>query len=75
MVTDLDGNFILQVGSTGEEGLQDGSFDVACFNRPQVSNFILGIVQLIGLCPKLACMQNILVLFSSNRHICSNHIF
>ncbi|CAA6668888.1 unnamed protein product [Spirodela intermedia] len=35
VVTDLDGNFILQVGSTGEEGLQDGSFDVACFNRPQ----------------------------------------
>uniref|UniRef100_A0A1D1YFL6 NHL repeat-containing protein 2 n=2 Tax=Anthurium amnicola TaxID=1678845 RepID=A0A1D1YFL6_9ARAE len=35
VVTDLDGNFILQVGSTGEEGLQDGSFDTAFFNRPQ----------------------------------------
>lgn len=36
MVTDLDGNFILQIGSSGEEGLQDGSFDDANFNRPQV---------------------------------------
>ncbi|XP_027351867.1 protein SUPPRESSOR OF QUENCHING 1, chloroplastic isoform X4 [Abrus precatorius] len=35
VVTDLDGNFILQIGSSGEEGLQDGSFDDATFNRPQ----------------------------------------
>ncbi|CAN0914071.1 Protein SUPPRESSOR OF QUENCHING 1, chloroplastic [Linum grandiflorum] len=35
VVTDLDGNFISQVGSTGEEGLRDGSFDNATFNRPQ----------------------------------------
>ncbi|KAJ8752307.1 hypothetical protein K2173_003943 [Erythroxylum novogranatense] len=35
VVTDLDGNFILQVGSSGEEGLRDGSFDDAMFNRPQ----------------------------------------
>ncbi|KAM7272381.1 hypothetical protein ACFE04_027044 [Oxalis oulophora] len=35
VVTDLDGNFIIQIGSTGEEGLQDGSFDDASFNRPQ----------------------------------------
>lgn len=36
VVTDLDGNFIVQIGSTGEEGLRDGSFDDATFNRPQV---------------------------------------
>ncbi|XVF31476.1 hypothetical protein REPUB_Repub16aG0149400 [Reevesia pubescens] len=35
VVTDLDGNFIIQIGSTGEEGLRDGSFDDATFNRPQ----------------------------------------
>ncbi|KAF2307325.1 hypothetical protein GH714_026358 [Hevea brasiliensis] len=35
VVTDLDGNFIVQIGSTGEEGLRDGSFDEAMFNRPQ----------------------------------------
>ncbi|KAJ4825096.1 Protein SUPPRESSOR OF QUENCHING 1, chloroplastic [Turnera subulata] len=35
VVTDLDGNFIVQIGSTGEEGLLDGSFDEAMFNRPQ----------------------------------------
>ncbi|XP_008808703.1 protein SUPPRESSOR OF QUENCHING 1, chloroplastic isoform X1 [Phoenix dactylifera] len=35
VVTDLEGNFIIQVGSTGEEGLIDGTFDSACFNRPQ----------------------------------------
>ncbi|XP_034222109.1 protein SUPPRESSOR OF QUENCHING 1, chloroplastic isoform X2 [Prunus dulcis] len=35
VVTDLDGHFIVQVGSTGEEGLRDGSFDDATFNRPQ----------------------------------------
>ncbi|XWS58086.1 hypothetical protein CRYUN_Cryun08bG0004700 [Craigia yunnanensis] len=35
VVTDLDGNFIVQIGSTGEEGLCDGSFDDATFNRPQ----------------------------------------
>ncbi|BBH06476.1 haloacid dehalogenase-like hydrolase family protein [Prunus dulcis] len=29
VVTDLDGHFIVQVGSTGEEGLRDGSFDDA----------------------------------------------
>ncbi|KAG2406414.1 Protein SUPPRESSOR OF QUENCHING 1 [Vigna angularis] len=35
VVTDLDGNFIVQIGSSGEEGLNDGSFDDATFNRPQ----------------------------------------
>ncbi|PNY04535.1 NHL repeat-containing protein 2-like [Trifolium pratense] len=35
VVTSLDGNFIVQIGSSGEEGLQDGSFDEATFNRPQ----------------------------------------
>nr|XP_027114870.1 protein SUPPRESSOR OF QUENCHING 1, chloroplastic-like isoform X1 [Coffea arabica] len=35
VVTDLDGNFIVQVGSSGEEGLRDGNFDNATFNRPQ----------------------------------------
>ncbi|KAK9084377.1 hypothetical protein Scep_030848 [Stephania cephalantha] len=35
VVTDLDGNFILQIGSTGEDGLRDGAFDYAMFNRPQ----------------------------------------
>ncbi|KAK2419036.1 bifunctional riboflavin kinase/FMN phosphatase [Trifolium repens] len=35
VVTNLDGNFIVQIGSSGEEGLQDGSFDEATFNRPQ----------------------------------------
>ncbi|MCL7028124.1 hypothetical protein MKW94_020339 [Papaver nudicaule] len=35
VVTDLEGNFIVQIGSTGEEGLQDGTFDNATFNRPQ----------------------------------------
>lgn len=36
VVTDLDGNYIGQIGSSGEEGLRDGSFDDATFNRPQV---------------------------------------
>lgn len=36
MVTDLSGNFLLQIGSTGEDGLRDGNFDDATFNRPQV---------------------------------------
>uniref|UniRef100_A0A7C9EPC8 Peptidylamidoglycolate lyase n=1 Tax=Opuntia streptacantha TaxID=393608 RepID=A0A7C9EPC8_OPUST len=35
VVTDLDGGYIMQVGSSGEEGLRDGSFDDATFNRPQ----------------------------------------
>ncbi|XP_022747672.1 protein SUPPRESSOR OF QUENCHING 1, chloroplastic isoform X1 [Durio zibethinus] len=35
VVTDLDGNFIIQIGSTGEEGLRDGFFDDATFNHPQ----------------------------------------
>ncbi|XP_074264244.1 protein SUPPRESSOR OF QUENCHING 1, chloroplastic [Silene latifolia] len=35
VVTDLDGNYITQVGSSGEEGLRDGNFDDATFNRPQ----------------------------------------
>lgn len=35
VVTDLDGNFIAQIGSTGEEGLRDGSFGDATFNHPQ----------------------------------------
>lgn len=38
VVTDLDGNFLVQIGSSGEEGLNDGSFDDATFNRPQVQN-------------------------------------
>ncbi|XP_020264541.1 NHL repeat-containing protein 2 isoform X1 [Asparagus officinalis] len=35
VVANLDGNFIVQVGSNGEEGLADGNFDDASFNRPQ----------------------------------------
>lgn len=35
VVTDLDGNYITQIGSSGEEGLRDGSFDDATFNMPQ----------------------------------------
>ncbi|CAH9080213.1 unnamed protein product [Cuscuta epithymum] len=35
VVTDLEGNYLVQVGSTGEEGLHDGHFDEATFNRPQ----------------------------------------
>ncbi|KAJ6791613.1 NHL repeat-containing protein 2 isoform X2 [Iris pallida] len=35
VVTDLEGNFIIQVGSTGEEGLLDGAFETATFDRPQ----------------------------------------
>ncbi|THG17861.1 hypothetical protein TEA_027586 [Camellia sinensis var. sinensis] len=35
VVTDLDGNFIVQIGSTGEEGFRDGNFEDATFNRPQ----------------------------------------
>ncbi|XP_051144550.1 protein SUPPRESSOR OF QUENCHING 1, chloroplastic isoform X2 [Andrographis paniculata] len=35
VITDLDGNFKLQIGSTGEEGFSDGNFDDAMFNRPQ----------------------------------------
>ncbi|KAI8531712.1 hypothetical protein RHMOL_Rhmol11G0156800 [Rhododendron molle] len=35
VVTDLDGNFIIQIGSKGEEGFRDGSFEDAAFNRPQ----------------------------------------
>lgn len=40
IVTDLEGNFIVQIGSTGEEGFQDGSFEDAAFNRPQVHMII-----------------------------------
>ncbi|OAY81734.1 NHL repeat-containing protein 2 [Ananas comosus] len=35
VVADLEGTFITQIGSTGEEGLNDGTFDSASFNRPQ----------------------------------------
>ncbi|KAL3638204.1 Protein SUPPRESSOR OF QUENCHING 1, chloroplastic [Castilleja foliolosa] len=35
VVTDLDGNFKVQIGSSGEEGFRDGNFDDAMFNRPQ----------------------------------------
>ncbi|KAL4202194.1 hypothetical protein AMTRI_Chr02g219880 [Amborella trichopoda] len=35
VVTDLEGNFFLQVGGTGEEGLHDGDFENATFNHPQ----------------------------------------
>ncbi|CAN4108921.1 unnamed protein product [Withania somnifera] len=38
VVTDLEGNFLVQVGSTGAEGLRDGNFDDATFNRPQLLN-------------------------------------
>ncbi|PPS02535.1 hypothetical protein GOBAR_AA18127 [Gossypium barbadense] len=41
VVTDLDGNFIVQIGSTGEEGLHDGSFDDATFNRPQDLDYLV----------------------------------
>lgn len=41
MVTDLEGNFIIQVGATGEEGLNDGTFDRATFNRPQVGGICI----------------------------------
>lgn len=40
MVTNLDGEFICQVGSS-EEGLLDGQFDTASFNRPQVRNMAM----------------------------------
>ncbi|QHO44942.1 NHL repeat-containing protein [Arachis hypogaea] len=33
VVTDLDGNFIVQISSSWEQGLQDGSFDDATFNK------------------------------------------
>ncbi|KAI8535968.1 hypothetical protein RHMOL_Rhmol10G0217900 [Rhododendron molle] len=42
VVTDLDGNFIIQIGSTGEEGFHDGSFEDAAFNRPQ-KNLLYGV--------------------------------
>ncbi|KAH7443198.1 hypothetical protein KP509_02G025300 [Ceratopteris richardii] len=35
VITDLEGNFIQQVGGMNGEGLQDGSFEEASFNRPQ----------------------------------------
>lgn len=35
VITDLEGNYMLQVGVSGEDGLQDGSFDMALFNHPQ----------------------------------------
>lgn len=35
VVTDLEGNFIQQIGGAGGEGLQDGRFEEAAFNRPQ----------------------------------------
>lgn len=35
VVTDLDGSCIQQIGGMGGEGLQDGSFEDATFNRPQ----------------------------------------
>ena len=40
MVTNLEGQFICQVGSS-EEGLLDGPFDAALFNRPQVRKQLL----------------------------------
>lgn len=39
-MTNLEGQFICQVGSS-EEGLLDGSFDAALFNRPQVRKQLL----------------------------------
>ncbi|KAH9322714.1 hypothetical protein KI387_017353, partial [Taxus chinensis] len=35
VVTDLEGRFIMQVGSNEEEVLRDGTFEYATFNRPQ----------------------------------------
>lgn len=35
VVTDLDGNFIIQIGGSGVEGFRDGNFEDAAFNRPQ----------------------------------------
>lgn len=35
VVTDLKGSFITQIGGGGGEGLRDGAFDYAAFNRPQ----------------------------------------
>ncbi|KAH7835073.1 hypothetical protein Vadar_022621 [Vaccinium darrowii] len=35
VVTDLDGNFSIQIGSSGVEGFRDGNFEDAAFNRPQ----------------------------------------
>ncbi|RZR91835.1 hypothetical protein BHM03_00020019, partial [Ensete ventricosum] len=46
VVTDLEGNFIIQVGATGEEGLIDGTFDRATFNRPQVSMNMIRVLQI-----------------------------
>ena len=40
VVTNLEGQFICQVGSS-EEGLLDGPFDAALFNRPQVRKQLL----------------------------------
>jgi hypothetical protein len=40
VVTNLDGEFICQVGSS-EEGLVDGQFDTASFNRPQVRSITM----------------------------------
>jgi hypothetical protein len=40
VVTNLDGEFICQVGSS-EEGLLDGQFDTASFNRPQVRDITM----------------------------------
>lgn len=31
----------MQIGSTGEEGLRDGNFEDAMFNRPQVMYLLL----------------------------------
>ena len=36
VVTDLDGKYIQQIGGSGGEGFLDGTFEEACFNRPQV---------------------------------------
>ncbi|GBG78262.1 hypothetical protein CBR_g26293 [Chara braunii] len=35
VVTDLNGEFITQIGGAGGEGLRDGTFEYAAFNRPQ----------------------------------------
>ncbi|KAG6466781.1 hypothetical protein ZIOFF_075414 [Zingiber officinale] len=49
VVTDLDGNFIIQVGATGEDGLNDGNFDSATFNRPQVRSILLNPCNVLAL--------------------------
>lgn len=61
MVTDLSGNFLIQIGSTGEDGLRDGTFDDATFNRPQVS-ITLSIDTHVLMVPMTVCIMLIWIL-------------